>query len=223
VSEDFEEWISLANPAAEPAAATLTYLTPAGERGTRKVAIPPRARRTVLVNEAFAAASDVSVVVEADRPIACERAMYFNYNGSWDDGHVSPGTNAASTQWSFAEGSVFPGIHEYVLVVNPGDATARVRATYIMGPGEGTFTRSYDLAPRQRKTINVNDELAVKGSPSQVALELTSDRPVVAERAMYFDMGRGGSGREPIRGGHVSLGVQQAASVWYFAEAYTGR
>ncbi len=223
VSEDFDEWISLANPASEPAAATLTYLTPAGKRGTRKVTIPPQARRTVLVNEAFATASDVSVVVEADRPIACERAMYFNYNGSWDDGHVSPGVNAPSQQWKFAEGSVFPGIHEYVLVVNPGDTTARVRAVYLMGPGEGTFAKSYIIAPRQRITINVNDELAAKGSPSQVALELSSDRPVVAERAMYFDMGRGGGGREPIRGGHVSLGVQQAAPEWYFAEAYTGR
>jgi hypothetical protein len=223
VSEDFEEWISLANPGAESATATLSYITLAGKQGTRKVIIPPRSRRTVLVNEAFTSANDVSVVVESNHPIACERAMYFDYNGSWDDGHVSPGVNAPSLQWKFAEGSVFPGIHEYVLVVNPGDSTARVRATYLLGPGEGTHTATYEVLPRQRISIYVNNELSARGSPSQVALELSSDRPVVAERAMYFDMGRGGSGREPIRGGHVSLGVQQAASEWFFAEAYTGR
>jgi hypothetical protein len=40
---------------------------------------------------------------------------------------------------------------------------------------------------------------------------------------MYFDMGRGGGGRESIRGGHVSLGMKSAAAEWYFAEMYTGR
>lgn len=223
VSEDFEEWISMANPGSEPATATVAYYTPAGKRGTRKVSIPPGTRRTVLVNEAFTTAADVSVVVESDRPIACERAMYFDYNGAWDDGHVSPGNVSPALQWNFAEGSVFPGIHEYVLIVNPGDNAATVKATYLLGPGEGTHTATYDVKPHQRVSIYVNAELAARGNPSQVALELSSDRPIVAERAMYFDMGRGGSGREPIRGGHVSLGLQQAAAEWYFAEAYTGR
>ena len=67
-----------------------------------------------------------------------------------------------------------------------------------------------------------NAELSLHGNPSQVALELLSDQPIVAERAMYFNMDRGGGGREPIRGGHVSPGVRDASPEWYFAEAYTG-
>ncbi len=223
VSRDFEEWISLANPGGESAAATITYLTPAGERGSREIEIPPTSRRTVLVNEAFPAATDVSVVVDCDRPIACERAMYFDYNGVWDDGHVSPGNVRPSLVWKFAEGSAFPGIDEYVLLANPGDEPARVRATYLLGPGEGVHNAVYVVGPRSRATVCVNAELAARGNPSQVALELSSDQPIVAERAMYFDMGRGGGGREPIRGGHVSLGAQAAAAEWYFAEMYTGR
>jgi hypothetical protein len=223
VSGDFEEWISLANPNAEPAKATVAYYTPQGMRGTREVYLPGESRRTVLVNESFGVATDVSVVVDSDRPIACERAMYFNYNGSWDDGHVSPGNVSPSLRWMFAEGSAFPGIHEYILIVNPGDAPATVRAAYMLGPGEGVHNATYRIGAGQRATINVNAELAARGSPSQVALQLSSDRPVVAERAMYFDMGRGGGGREPIRGGHVSLGVTDAAPAWYFAELYTGK
>ncbi len=40
---------------------------------------------------------------------------------------------------------------------------------------------------------------------------------------MYFDMGRGSGGGEPIQGGHVSLGVKSAAAEWCFAEMHTGR
>jgi len=223
VSEEFEEWISLANPGSEAATATITYLTPAGKQGTRQVDVPPESRRTVLVNQAFAAATDVSVAIDSNRPIACERAMYFDYNGDWDDGHVSPGNVNPSLEWRFAEGSAFSGINEYVLIVNPGDKAATVRATYLLGPGEGVHNATYVIGPRSRATVYVNAELSARGSPSQVALELSSDQPIVAERAMYFDMGRGGGGREPIRGGHVSLGVQSAAAEWYFAEMYTGK
>ncbi len=223
VSSDFEEWISLANPAAEAATATVTYITPAGKLGTLTVNIPPQTRRTVFVNESFAAATDVSVVVDSSSPIACERAMYFDYNGAWDDGHVSPGNVNPAREWRFAEGSTFPGINEYVLIVNPGEKEARIRATYLLGPGEGVHDATYTIGPGSRATVYVNAELSARGSPSQVALELSSDQPIVAERAMYFDMGRGDGGMEPIRGGHVSLGVQSAAVEWYFAEMYTGK
>ncbi|MEW6554327.1 MAG: hypothetical protein AB1384_08590 [Actinomycetota bacterium] len=223
VSEDFEEWISLANPAPEAAEATVTFVTPAGKRGSRRVVLPPRSRRSVLVNESFATASDVSVVVDSDRPIACERVMYFDYNGGWDDGHVSPGNTRPARKWMFAEGSVYPGIHEYVLLVNPGDEVATVRATYMLGPGEGTHAEVYTVGARSRATVSVNSELAAFGSPSQVALELTSDQPIACERVMYFDMGRGSRGREPIQGGHVSMGVSSASVRWFFAEMYTGR
>jgi len=219
----FEEWISLANPGGEEAVATLTFFTPGGKRDGQQLKLPPRSRRTVLVNDFFPYREDVSVRVEADNPIACERAMYFAYNGVWDDGHVSPGVTAPSREWRFAEGSAFPGINEYILLVNPGEEAASVKATYLLGPGEGTHAAEYRIAPGSRVTVYANAELRPYGSPSQVALELSSDQPIVAERAMYFDMGRGGYGWESIRGGHVSLGVNRAAAEWYFAEAYTGR
>jgi hypothetical protein len=222
VSEVFEEWISLANPDARPATAELTYYTPQGEYASREVYLPPQTRRTVYVNESFPSPQDVSVAVRADRPIACERSMYFNYGGAWDDGHVSFGNTAPSRRWRFAEGSAYPGINEYVLIMNPGSEPATVYAAYMLGPGEGTHRAVYHVGAGKRLTVNVNDELAVLGNPSQVALELLSDRDIVAERAMYFFMGRAQNGKEPIRGGHVSLGVQDASPEWYFSEAYTG-
>ena len=223
VSDSFEEWISLANPGNDAVKATLSYYTPSGLRTTLQVNLPPQSRRSVLVNESFTAAEDVSVGIASDRPIAAERAMYFNYNGGYDDGHVSRGTVGAALRWNFAEGSVFPGIDEYLLVMNPGTRPATINATYLLGQGEGTHNATYEVGPGQRITVNVNGELAPKGQPAQVGLELVSDQPVVAERAMYFNMGRSSGGKEPIRGGHVSLGVQDASPEWYFAEAYTGK
>ncbi len=225
VSPQFEEWLCLANPGEEPARAEVYFYTPAGKKGPWRLEVPPEGRSTLMVNRCLGtgAATDVSALVRADKPIACERAMYFRFNGSWDDGHVSPGSPLPSKTWQFAEGSAYPGIQEYLLVMNPGKEEAVLRVTFILGPGEGTRSAVYHLGGERRLSLNVNAELSALGSPSQVAVLLASDRPVVAERAMYFDMGRGGGGREPIRGGHVSPGVVSGSPAWYFAEAYTGR
>lgn len=96
--------------------------------------------------------------VETDRPIAAERSVYFRYyalNGGFvaDGGHTKPGLNSLSDRWYFAEGSAFPGINEYVLIMNPGDRAARVSATYLLGPGEGAHTAAYNVGPGKRATI----------------------------------------------------------------------
>ncbi len=223
VAGDFDTWILVANPGTEAATARVCCHTPRGEEVTRELALPPGTRRTLRVNDLFASASDVSVSVRSDGPVACERAVYFRYNGTWDDGHVSTGTLEPSRRWMFAEGSAFPGIHEYVLVLNPNPEAATVEARYLLGPGEGTRSATYRVGPRARMTVDVNAALAADGNPSQVALDLVSSLPVVVERAMYFDLGRGGEGREPIRGGHVSPGAVSPAAAWLFSEAYTGR
>lgn len=225
VSDRFEEWLCMANPDGEKAEAYVYLFTPEGRKGPWHVVIPARSRSTLMVNQCLGtlAPTDVSAVVTADRPIACERAMYFLFNGAWDDGHVSPGSPAPASVWQFAEGSAYPGIQEYLLVMNPGDDEAFLDFTFILGPGEGTRNTHLRLGGQSRLSLNVNAELSSLGSPSQVAVILSSSRPVVAERAMYFDMGRGGEGREPIRGGHVSPGVTGGSPRWYFSEAYTGR
>ncbi len=223
VGEDFDTWILLANPGGGKATARVSCLTPRGDEVSRELDLPPGARRTLRINDLFTSAEDVSVSVRSDLPIACERSMYFLYRGAWEDGHVSPGTAAPARRWMFAEGSAFDGIHQYVLVLNPNQEAAVVEARYMLGPGQGTRSLTYRVGPRARMTIDVNAALAGEKDPSQVALDLSAGLPVVAERAMYFDLGRGGEGREPIRGGHVSPGVNAPVPSWLFAEAYTGR
>ncbi len=101
---------------------------------------------------------------------------------------------------------------EYVLIQNPGDEPAACTLTY-MFPGGGTMQQSCEVAPHSRHTVCVNDQV----QNSEVSIEVKSEQPVVAERAMYFDFL--GSG---IKGGHACKGISEARRDWYFAEGYTG-
>jgi SpoIID/LytB domain protein len=101
---------------------------------------------------------------------------------------------------------------EYLLIQNPGDTDAQCTVTY-MFPGGGVMEETCTVGARSRYTICVNDRV----QNSEVSIKLSSDQPVVAERAMYFDFL--GSGR---KGGHACMGVKEAGMSWYFAEGYTG-
>jgi SpoIID/LytB domain protein len=100
---------------------------------------------------------------------------------------------------------------EYILLQNPWEETVNCTITY-MFPGGGELQEEVVLQPHSRHTVLVNERI----QNSEVSVKVESDRPVVAERAMYFDFL--GSGR---RGGHASLGVPEACREWYFAEGYT--
>ncbi len=71
----------------------------------------------------------------------------------------------------------------------------------------------YAVGPHTRCTVYVNGIL----QNTEVSAVVTSDIPIVAERAMYFDFQ--GSGKND---GHTSTGVTQPLTHWYLAEGYCG-
>ena len=101
---------------------------------------------------------------------------------------------------------------EYLLIQNPGDTEAQCTITY-MFPGGGTMEENCTVGAQSRYTICVNERV----QNSEVSVKVSSNQPVVAERAMYFDFL--GSGR---KGGHACMGVNEARTEWCFAEGYTG-
>ena len=101
---------------------------------------------------------------------------------------------------------------EYLLIQNPGDTEARCTITYML-PGGATMDEACTVGSHSRYTILVNDRV----QNSEVSVKVTSDQPVVAERAMYFNFQ--GSGKDD---GHACMGVKEPSSNWYFAEGYTG-
>jgi len=100
---------------------------------------------------------------------------------------------------------------EYLLLQNPGDEEALCTVTY-MFQGGGTMEEECVVEPHSRYTICVNDRI----QNAEVSVKVASDRPVVAERAMYFDFM--GSGK---KGGHACMGVKEPQGRWCFAEGYT--
>lgn len=93
----------------------------------------------------------------------------------------SVGVTGSSGTWYLAEGATLGGFETWILVQNPGDETAHVTLTYQTGEGEKPGP-TFDLAPRSRTSVNVADTVQTY----DVSTTVSSDEPVVAERAVYW-------------------------------------
>jgi hypothetical protein len=78
-----------------------------------------------------------------------------------------------------------------------------------MYPGGGKRTTPLFVGPHSRLTVDVNKAV---GPDQDISVKITSDRPVVAERPMYY------SYHSALDGGDVEMGVKGPAATWYFAE-----
>ena len=133
--------------------------------------------------------SDVSTFVQADQPVIAERAMYWPRGSrSRVEGHCSTGSVTAARTWYMAEGSTAWGFDEYVLLVNPTEDIAHANLVFMRTDGS---TRSYavDINGKARMTVHSNEV-----DPSRDAsVQVTSDKPLVVERAMYWSEKEGGT------------------------------
>lgn len=214
--DNFQEYLSLANPQDTPAHATITYMLGDGSTLQRKQAIAAGSRATVNVNAAVGAGREVSALVVADGDIVVERPIYFNYGGLWTGGHVVMGTGMPSNNWYFAEGYTGPGFDDYICLQNPGFNAATLTLRF-QTQEEGEKVIGGVFVPgHSRRTLRVNDLFTV---PYQMSLAIESDTPVVAERPMYFDY----LGREGVHweGGSCVMGARQLSTASYFAEGTT--
>ena len=116
-------------------------------------------------------------------------------------------------QWYFAEGCTARGsFQEYLCLGNVAGEDTHVRAVYLYPDGSGSEQDAY-LPAGSRTTIDVN---AGAGPNRDLSALVVADRPVVAERPMYFNY------QGKWTGGSDVLGARSPSSVWYFAEGYTG-
>ena len=176
----FETWVLLENPGTLTAKAHLTYMTPSGQVAGPDVTLAPHSRKTTNVADTVSSNFSVSTMVTCDQPIVAERAMYWNNRAG---GHDSVGVTQAATSWFMAEGVTMPPFETWILVQNPGNKTAKAQITYMTNSGE-VAGPTLTLAPHTRQTVNVADTVA---NNFNVATTLTSDNPVVGERATYWN------------------------------------
>jgi hypothetical protein len=201
----FETWVLLQNPGDVDATATVTYMNGGGAVAGPVVSLPPRSRKTVNVADTLPNDVQVSTKVASDRPIIAERSMYWNNRLA---GTCATGINQPGVQWYLAEGSTGGGFETWVLVQNPGEESARVSLTYMNedGPRAGPVL---DLPAHSRSSVNV---AATLPEDWQVSTAITSDKPIVAERAVYW------SGRV---GGHAETAVDSPKFRCLLAEGST--
>jgi photosystem II stability/assembly factor-like uncharacterized protein len=147
--------------------------------------------------------------------------------GDWDvvatntnglEGRLRGGFHVSSgKRWYLAEGSTGEsgiGLFEtWVLLQNPGAQQTTAQLTYLTPQGSKAGPKVV-LRPNSRTTVNVADTLS---NTWEVSTSVESDRPIVVERAMYWDSP--GVYRESASG---SIGTTYTAGTWYLAEGSTG-
>lgn len=184
----FDTWITVINPGSLDAPLKVTYMKPGGATVVKNTySVGANRRITINVNNDVPG-SDVSTRVESTNgvPILVERPMYFTYsprngNGTYKGGHVGAGVTAPGTNFDFAEGYTGPGFDEWITVQNPGTSAATVTLRYLLDDG-APVSETFEIAAQARFTRMVNSRVPNKSLSANVS----SNRPVVVERPMYF-------------------------------------
>lgn len=209
--EGFEEWLCVLNPSGEDIYVRFTFLLKDGGEDVRGFLVPPVSRFTLNVNDAIGPGKDVSAVVQSNRFIVAERAMYYDYHGGWQGGECAVGATSPSTLWYFAEGTTREGFEEWLTLANPNGNTAVAKVEFFPGPGQGgAIERTVYVPPRARETLFVNEAV---GAGKDVSLRVTTNGvPVVAERPMYFYYGASAWGGGSCVFGHDPNKYEAACS-----------
>ncbi len=204
----FDTWVLIQNPNPNQVTVKITYMKPTGPQARSPLSLPGNSRTTLHLN-AEVADSDVSTYIEATGgEVIVERSMYWNDRRA---GHDSIGVNNPSTTWYLAEGTTAWGFEEYLLVQNPNQGagqTAHVTFDFMRPDGSAITPLELDVAPASRRTVLLNQVVP----DTDVSVHVTSDIPVICERAMYWNN---------RTGGHGSIGVSAPSRTWYLAEGST--
>ncbi len=129
---------------------------------------------------------------------------------------VYVGNNISETN-HFAEGCTRSGFDTWLCLQNPGDEPASVTVNYYLGEGQGSASaRTYALPPHSRSTVYVNGDV---GADKDVSIQVTSSKPIVSERPMYFDYQ--GTAARHWQGCHTAQGAHFPREDWFFAEGCT--
>jgi len=206
----FDTFILIQNPNSASATITTTYLIEGGSPIVRVHSVGANTRYTIDAKDSgqVGPGKGFSTKVEATLPIVVERAMYWN---GFQGGHDSIGATSPSKTWYLAEGYTGGTFDTYILLQNPNSVSVAVTTTYLIEGGSPKVV-THTVDANKRYTIYANDAGQV-GSGKGFSTKVEADRPIVVERAMYWNS---------FDGGHDSGGVTAPSRVWYLAEGYTG-
>ncbi|MBA2355297.1 MAG: proprotein convertase P-domain-containing protein, partial [Acidobacteria bacterium] len=209
----FDVRFALLNTAAESAHTLLRFLPATGPAVGHTLLIGPATRATVTPKTLQGmAVAEFATVVESDQPVIADRTL--SWDGQGYGSHAESSVAAPATQWYLAEGATHSGFQLFYLLQNANATTATVTVEYLL-PSGGPVTRAYVVAGNSRQTVWVNTDPAL--SSTDVSATITSDLPIIVERAMYLN--RAG---QTFAAGHGSAGVTAPSTTWFLAEGATG-
>jgi hypothetical protein len=192
----FDLYILIANPAANAATVTATYLLPSGATLVRTYTVPAMSRQTIFVDaeDPMLADTAVSTTISATEGVIVERAMWWPGDlSTWAEAHNTPGAAATGTQWALAEGEVggSRATETYILVANTSSFAARTNVTLFFEDGT-TAEKTYTIAARSRFNVPVATEFPAAAGRRFAAVVEAVGSPaaqIVVERAMYSNAG----------------------------------
>jgi hypothetical protein len=205
----FECWLLVQNPNSSDTTATFTYMIEGGTPKTVQHPVKAHSRATFNMADDIGA-QDASVEISAPLPVIPERSMYRNNRR---EGADSIGTTTPATDYFLAEGATGynVGYTTYVLVQNPNASAANVSLTY-MTQGGKVAGPSFKMDPNSRKTVCVNDQI---GPNNDVSTQVHGDKPIIAERSMYWNNGTG-------EACHDSIGMDAPHGIFYLPDGQAG-
>jgi thermitase len=193
----FEVNFALQNPNPQPTVAHFLFVSPLGRQTPFDLLIGANARATLDASDVMPNA-EFATIVTTELPVYVERSMYFGH-----DGHSAVGARQPARTWYLAEGSTVPPFETWILLLNPNNAPTLATLRFMRE--DGSVVEQAELVPGMgRRSVYVNALFTTSGFATQI----TSDQPIVVERAMYFDRGQGG---------HDTLATAEPGKTWYFA------
>lgn len=238
----FDTWILIQNPGDEKCDVNLTFSTEYGPMDPVGMEVRPRSRTTVRVADYVPDTWGVSTIVASTRPVVVERSMYWNRHlvGDGDvpgspapyetrSGHAnlgvpyetatdSSGSGAAGGTIYFPEGATAGGFDTWILLVNPTTRDTIAKITFMTIEGEAVVDY-VSVKALSRRTVHQDDYIP---ESFEVATEVVSDVPMIAERSTYWDVDASNLGPSDMHGGHSSAGSPSKSTSWYLAEGSTG-
>ncbi|MPZ17786.1 MAG: hypothetical protein GEV06_07735 [Luteitalea sp.] len=207
----FQTDLGLFNPSDTEAAEGVITLNP--ETSAEPTAVPftlePGKRQTINVNEVMSThQGGVSIHVESDQPVVATRQMHWDAARAYGS-TLESGTPETAATWYFAEGATY-FTNLFYLIANPNDAETQVTIQYLRGSGD-PVTQEVVVPAQGRRTVWANEVPGLEFA--EVAAVISADRPIVAERAMYFG--------ERFDAGTTSRGTPLLSREWSFAEGET--
>jgi Tol biopolymer transport system component len=205
----FSAYITIENPNTTGVTADITYMTNVGPVAGPSVNLPPQSQATIdpnltVPNRDFS----TTVFCREGRTIAVDRTMTWTGEGAASpEAHNSIGVTSPDSAWYLPEGSSEWGFECWLLIQNPNAVEATCQVTYMI-EGAPAQTLEKKVPANSRMTYNMDTDIGRHDS----SIRVTSDYPVIPERAMY---------RNNRREGHDSIGTIRTATDYYLAEGTT--